>query len=123
MAEREVSQLSAERSKLMNELDTSEPEETMDPAADEDLDAGFSPDTSYAAAAPRAPDQCSNPVNAINNPQCVRTAGVIDAVEFFGGGVEIVVWGVRWLFLLTFFTQLCVGRRAGEGLDEMGRHG
>lgn len=115
MAEREVSQLSAERSKLMNELDTSEPEETMDPAADEDLDAGFSPDTSYAAAAPRAPDQCSNPVNAINNPQCVRTAGVIDAVEFFWGGRGNSGVGGGLLVLINFFHAAVCWKKSRRG--------
>ena len=90
VAEREVSQLSAERTKLMNELDSSEPEDATDPAADEDLaQSGFEhPELSYAAVATAArgrgsgsasssaaaADQCFNPVNAMNNPKCVRVA-------------------------------------------------
>jgi len=79
VAEREVFQLGAERSKLMNELDSdgSETEEALDPAADEDLLArGLSPKLSYmlAAATTRTLDVCVNPINAINNPQCVRVA-------------------------------------------------
>ena len=46
--------LGAERGKLMNELDSDpQPEELTDPAADEDLVAGFSAETSYSAAAQR----------------------------------------------------------------------
>lgn len=76
VAEREVSQLSAERTKLMNELDTSsEPEDGLDPAADEELVAGLSPELSYRAAVTRPPDQCAtNPENALSNPQCRRVA-------------------------------------------------
>jgi len=74
VAEHEVATLSSERSKLMNMLDSSEPEEVADPAAEEDLAGGISEAFSYQLSVKHLPDPCANPSNAINNPQCQRVA-------------------------------------------------